>query len=77
MTNLDNLPDRMMVWFTPQLLMSTEMILQRLESLAAEYDKGAEAGTMTVGEMDKIFAKSDKLQAELWRRFVQELAGHG
>lgn len=61
--------DRMLVWFTPNLLASNSMLLERLETLAAEYD----AGGLTVGRLDEILLESDKIQAELWRRTIHNL----
>lgn len=64
--------DRMMTWFTPNMLASTKMIRLRLEQLADEYDEKQEKDLLTVGDIDRIFAESDRLCAELWRRFITQ-----
>lgn len=64
--------DRMLTWFTPNMLASTPMILRRLEELAHEYDDKQEKDLLTVGDIDRIFAESDRLSAELWRRHITQ-----
>jgi hypothetical protein len=59
---------RMMAWFTPSMIASTEFLVSRLEELAAEYD--AANGDLKTKRFDEIMAESDKIQAELWRRHV-------
>lgn len=70
MVDINALSDRLKAWFTSQMIAPDDRLLQRLEKLVAQYDEGAQ-NNMTVGEMDEIFSKSDKIQAELWRRHVE------
>lgn len=62
--------DRMAVWFTPQMLAPESILMARLEELVAEYDEKSKG--LTVGRFDEIMAESDKIQAELFRRIIQE-----
>jgi hypothetical protein len=70
---LKQLPERMKVWLTPQMVAPDTVLFQRLSELAAEYDAAQGDGTLTTGQIDKIFAESDKIQAELWRRYVAKV----
>lgn len=67
--------DRMRTWFTWQMMAPNEALMEALEQIAKEYDDAQAAGTLTTGKIDELFAKSDKIQAELWRRVVNNADG--
>lgn len=71
MIDLHKLPDRMKVWFTPQMMAPDDVILKELEGIAAQYD--ALGGDLKMGTFDRLMEESDKLQAELWRRHVEKI----
>lgn len=70
---LSAINNRMAVWFTTQMIAPDSVLLGRLEELAAEYDAADDDDTLTTGRFDAIMVESDKIQAELFRRLINEL----
>jgi hypothetical protein len=71
MIDVKSLPERMKVWFTPQMFMGDESLLEELKGIAAQYD--SLSGDMKMKTFDELMAEWDKIQAELWRRYVAEI----
>ncbi len=59
--------DRLIAWLTPNILAHNDALLEKLKSLYEEYDQ---SNHLTIGDVDRIFAESDKIQAELFRRII-------